>query len=398
MTRHGVRTLLIFALCAIILCGCRVPQPAGAGWEALYEEITGRKPGEQLKPSAAEAAVPNPNEQVAEIIGGLLDDVGVVADETTNTLLLRGSPRDLENLKRLVASLDRPRPQVLIRVFIAEVTLDDTTELGVEWDYTDHIDGVFKTGRGGDETLQISHNLEGRGATLTPSLRYTLETDKLLLRVHALNRKGKVNVLSRPQILTLDNQEASINIGEEVPFIRNTRVTDVGTTFNTIEYEDVGIILTVTPHINPNGWVLLDINLEISKISDSTVTISQGVTAPIISKREAITSVVVKDGQTIVTGGLMRDTTEDTVRSIPFLGRIPLLGQLFRYRKTEVKKTELLIFLTPTILKNAQELRRMSGKMMDRAKLLPGAVNLLEPKAVAPGRGKEASSTARQSR
>ena len=165
-------------------------------------------------------AVPNPNEQVAEIIGGLLDNVDVVADETTNALLLRGSPRDLENLKRLVASLDRPRPQVLIRVFIAEVTLDDTTELGVEWDYTDRIDEVFKAGRGGDETVNIGHDLVGRSATLNPSLKYTLEMDKLTLRIHALDRQGKVNVLSRPQILTLDNQEATINVGEEVPFIR----------------------------------------------------------------------------------------------------------------------------------------------------------------------------------
>jgi general secretion pathway protein D len=197
-------------------------------------------------------------------------------------------------------------------------------------------------------------------------------------------------VLSRPQILTLDNQEATITVGEEVPFIRNTRVTDQGSTFNTIEYEDVGIILTVTPHINPNGWVILDVHPEISAISDSTVPIAEGVTAAVFTKREARTTVAVRDGQTIVIGGMMRDNMRDVVRSVPFLGRIPLLGGLFRFTDTVKEKTELLIFLTPYILKSEQELQRMSGEVLDRARLLPGTLDEhdRENKRLDPNRGK----------
>jgi len=190
--------------------------------------------------------------------------------------------------------------------------------------------------------------------------------------------RGKMNVLSRPHILTLDNKEATITVGNEVPFVRNTRVTDEGSTYNTVEYEDVGIILTVTPHVNSEGWVILEVTPEVSAITDSTVSITEGVTAPIFTKRTAETSVAVRDGQTIVIGGMMRDSINDTVKAVPVLGQIPVLGGLFRQRKAQKEKTELLVFITPYVIDSGDDLREASGDILDRARVLPSHTSGLE--------------------
>ena len=156
-------------------------------------------------------------------------------------------------------------------------------------------------------------------------------------------------MLSRPYILTSDNQEATITVGNEVPFITNTRITDTGQTINTIQYQDIGIILDVTPHINPEGLVILDVAPEISEQTGQGVTISQGVAAPVFSKRSAQSRVGIVDGQTIVIGGLMQDQKTQTITKVPFLGDLPGIGPAFtRYQNTKTK-TELLIFLTPHV-------------------------------------------------
>ena len=169
-----------------------------------------------------------------------------------------------------------------------------------------------------------------------------------------------MDVLSRPSILASDTQEATIPVGQEVPFIRNSRTTETGQTINTIEYEDVGIILTVTPHINPEGLVILDVVPEISTITDTTVPISETVNATVYAKRSATTQVAIYNGQTIVIGGLMEDRIIDAVRKVPVLGDIPLLGELFKHTSKDKIKTELLIFLTPHVAERPDHLTAMS--------------------------------------
>ncbi|MFO8013897.1 MAG: hypothetical protein R6X20_11410 [Phycisphaerae bacterium] len=188
-------------------------------------------------------------------------------------------------------------------------------------------------------------------ATMTANLASTF---------NALQREGRMDVLSRPYILTSDNQEATITVGQEVPFIRNSRLTEEGQTINTIEYEDVGIILTVTPHINPHGLVIMDVAPEISSITDTTVPISETVNATVYAKRSAATQVAIHNGQTIVIGGLMEDRIVDSVRKVPILGDIPLLGELFKSTNKDTTKTELLIFLTPHVADDPQQLPAMS--------------------------------------
>jgi general secretion pathway protein D len=165
-----------------------------------------------------------------------------------------------------------------------------------------------------------------------------------------------------------------IQVGQQLPYISDVIVTTSGNPINTISYASIGIILDVTPHINPDGIVTLDVAPQISSISDSTVTVSQGVTQPIINTRQADSRVQVRDGQTVVIGGLMQDQKTSTVNKVPILGDIPLIGQIFRRTETQKVKTELMIFLTPHVAPEPEQLKPMSEDEMKNTKLTPNAV------------------------
>jgi len=277
----------------------------------------------------------------------------VITDEETNA-----------HIREVIEALDRPVPQVLIKVLFLEVTHNDDLDLGIEgffqevdtFDYSD---------------LTESYNLEtafGVAAETRGGFYRILEED-LTVTIRALSEVGKLEVLSRPSILTRNNQEATITVGQEVPFIRNSRVTSDGQTINTVEYEDIGIILTVTPHISPDRVVELEVIPEISTITGETVQISETVNSPVFAKRSAETGVVVPDGKTVVIGGLMEDSKTTTVRKVPLLGDIPGLGMLFRRKITADAKTELLIFLTPHVIMGTEELERRSELEKDSTEL-----------------------------
>jgi general secretion pathway protein D len=200
-----------------------------------------------------------------------------------------------------------------------------------------------------------------------------IETD-VTAAIRALASTSKLDVLSRPYILTSDNQEASILVGQEVPFVTNSRTTDTGQTINTIEYDDIGIILSVTPHINPEGLVIMDVYPEISALTGQTVPISETVNAPVFARRAAQSRVAIRDGQTIVIGGLMEDRNTDHVDKVPILGDIPWLGALFRRTTQDKIKTELLIFLTPHVARVPDDLKSMSESEKAGTKAVRDAV------------------------
>lgn len=169
----------------------------------------------------------------------------------------------------------------------------------------------------------------------------------------ALENEGRLRVLSRPQILTADNQLATIKVGQKVPVVTSSQVIAVnGNNVNTFQYEDVGVQLEVTPRISPDGFVKMDVSPQITQLSSSTVTISAGFQAPIINQRLATTAVSVQSGQSILIGGLISSSDDSNTKSIPFLGKIPLLGALFRSNSKNIQRTELLILLTPQVLAN----------------------------------------------
>jgi len=280
------------------------------------------------------------------------------ADVDTNTLLVLTSSKNYKKIKPTLEDLDKPIPQVLIKVLFAEVTHSDTVDLGVEFSMLNISDGdsvlttqVF----GGPSPLSY----QGGAASSTGLAVRAIEGD-LDLTIRALQESGRLNVLSRPYILTSNNQLATITIGEEVPIPTGT--TEVaGQSQTTIDYrDDIGIVLNVTPSINPDGLVNMTVNPRITTRSAESVAITETLNAEAFSTRSAETKVSVRDGQTIVIGGLIEDQLKDTIRKIPLLGDIPIAGNLFKRTVKEKTKTELLIFLTPHVAKDAAGLTPIS--------------------------------------
>ena len=282
--------------------------------------------------------------------GDLAGQVYVVADIDTNSLLVRTASKNFDRVKAILEELDRPVRQVLIKVLLAEITHENTTDLGVEFSALNI--------RAGSATGSVGTDFGVVAATGGLVARVVDVDYNITLR--ALQTVGRLNVLSRPYILASDNQEASITVGNIVPFIRDSRLTDTGQTINTIEYEDIGIILDVLPHINPEGLVIMDVAPEISTLTGTTVPISETVDAPVFAKRSALTRVAIRNGQTIVIGGLMEDRITDTIEKVPWLGDLPGIGALFSRTIKSKAKTELLIFLTPHVAALPEQLQGMT--------------------------------------
>lgn len=329
----------------------------GAGGFAAAGGITGRGGIGGLGVSAS----------TARLAAGMAGEVTIIADPDTNSLLIRTKPNNIEMVKMILADLDRPVAQVLIKVLIAEVTHDKGSDIGAEFS----ILNMRPSGLG----QQGGTNFLGPAANLGGGLVAQILEQDFTATIRALETAGKLDVLSRPYILASDNQLASITVGQEVPFITRSQLTEQNTTINTIEYSDIGILLDVIPHINPDGLVILDVAPEISALTGSSVPISETVSAPIFAKRSAQSRVAIRNGQTVVIGGLMEDRRTETINKVPLVGDIPLLGEAFKRREKKNTKTELLIFLTPHVAAQPDALQGMSQTEMEGSKLVPQAVD-----------------------
>jgi general secretion pathway protein D len=293
------------------------------------------------------------------------DQVNVIADPDTNSLLVRTNPKNYDQVKAILDELDRPVAQVLIKVLIAEVTHDRNSDIGAEFSVLN----LRPNGRG--SAVGTDFNV----APANPSgMIVSMLEENVAVTLRALETDGKLDVLSRPYILASDNQLATITVGQEVPFITRSQLTDTGQTINTIEYDDIGILLDVVPHINPDGLVILDVAPEISALTGGSVPISETVSSPIFAKRSAQSRVGVQNGQTIVIGGLMEDKKTQTIDKVPFLGDIPLVGNMFKRNRNQKTKTELLIFLTPHVAARPEQLKKMGEDELDGSKLVPSSV------------------------
>ena len=303
----------------------------------------------------------------ASPLADLIGQVYVVADQDTNSLLIATATKYEKEVRDVLEKLDRPVPQVLIKVLIAEVTHDNSLDVGADWSILN-----LNSRNGGKAGVTLGSSLGN--ATAGTGLTVSLVEDNLTATLHALATAGKVDVLSRPYILTSDNQAAEIVIGSEVPIITNSQLTDTGQQINTVQYRDIGIILDVTPHINPEGLVICDVSPEVSATTDQSTPIASNVSAPVFSLRSANTRVGIKDGTTIVIGGLMQDQKTSTVNKIPILGDLPLIGPVFARTQVSKTKTELLFFITPHVAQSPDNLQSMSQDEMKGTKLTPRAV------------------------
>ncbi len=290
----------------------------------------------------------------------LSDETYFEADPNTNSLLCMTSTKNYEKIKPIIEELDKPVGQVLIKVLFAEVTHSDGLDLGTEFSMLNMRDS-------GGSTQSIG--IFGKGDTLTTMANETSTTGLAIrtlegdldLTLRALAETQKLNVLSRPYVLTRNNQTATITVAEEVPIPESeTTSGSIGSTTSFTYRDDIGIVLEVTPSINRKGLVNMVVVPKITTRTGETVQISESLNPAVFATRSASTQVAVKDGQTIVIGGLIEDQVSETTKKIPLLGDIPIAGALFRRQVKDKSKTELLIFLTPHVAQTPEELTPIS--------------------------------------
>ena len=290
---------------------------------------------------------------------GLIGEAIVEADYDTRSIIVICDSETNEHVAEIIKSLDIPVQQVLIKVVFLEVTYNDDLDFGLE--------GALQADKRGANIFETAFGLaaESRGGF------YKLLESDVNVTLHAIAEKGKLEILSRPSILTRNNQEAVINVGKRVPFVTNVQISSAGQQTNTVEYEDIGIILSVTPFITQEGLVELILAPEISTLTDQTIQISENVSSPVFANRSADTVVVTPNGKTVVIGGMMEDNTTESDKKVPILGDIPLLGLAFQRKVKSKTKTELMIFLTPYVVEGPASLVDLSEQERNQSELIP---------------------------
>ncbi len=320
----------------------------------------------------------------AEALPGVIGDLTVTAYEDINALIIKCTPKTYIALLEVLKKIDIPVKQVVIEVLIAEITLTDSTDFGVQW--------LMRSGATTTGFTTSSEPATGFG-TPTPfaaPLFATLITgtiDKTFLQsfITALASESRVNVLANPQILALDNKEAEIKIGDEVPTatgLTQQPSTGGGTTLvssGQIQYKTVGTILKVTPHITETGNVSMKLVVEQSGIG-SAVTLGSG-TFPSFSTRKATTSAVVSTGRTLFLGGLISEDTSTTKTGIPGLRKIPILGHLFGTTSDSITKRELVVMVTPHVIGNQKEAEEVTRDFQNRVRTIKKKLEKLDAKS-----------------
>lgn len=295
--------------------------------------------------------------------GALIGRTTVVPDPPTNSLIIRTAPPNYPLLRETIEALDARPPQVLFEVAVAEVTLGRGDQYGIDWSVYGRDGGVSL----GDPIIADSVGLQDfviRVVTL----------DRLNVRavLRALSSKSQVKVLSTPEILAVNNREARITVGSKVPFIASTRLGNDVAIDRAVQYQDVGTTLTIIPTINSDDYVSVQLLQEVSSLT--TQTIQAALNAPVISTREATTRAIIRDGQTVVIGGLIGTTREKVESGVPLLKDIPLLGYLFKRETTTTSRTELAIFVTPYLVRSdedADAVRERARKRLEDAEKKP---------------------------
>jgi type II secretion system protein D len=360
--------------------------------------------------------------------------VVIVAEPVSNKLLISATTRYYQEVIRLIEALDAEPAQVVIQVLMAEVDLTNSEEFGMELGlqspvlFTRSI--IPATGTGGtvsfatpatgasvlqngasvSGTANVSafpgfafnsvNPLGGNGSAAGPGIVgfqgisnlgvgrasstsniggfvFSAGSDTFNLLIRALKTQGRIDILSRPQLMTLDNQQASILIGQRVPYVSSVNVTATGLVSNGIAYQPVGVQLTVTPRIGPDGRVLMRVTPEVSSVAPSNVSLGNGVTASAFNTQTVDTTVAAMDGETVVIGGMISKRDDKAENKLPWLGDLPVLGSLWRFRTQSKSKVELLVIMTPHVVHSrfdadrilAEESRRMDWVIGDIMKV-----------------------------
>jgi general secretion pathway protein D len=328
-----------------------------------------------------------PQQKTPSAEGGLFAErFRVVASKETNSIIIISAPQDYDKILQIIRELDVKRDQVLVEALIVEITLNDDRSFGFDWraliDTGIDVDAIVQSNTG---LMQESIQTGGLAGLTVGLLNGTIPTVYAILNANKENTNFKI--VSTPEVVTMDNNEATINISEQIPFLTSSRVDELGNVIQTFDYKDIGISLKITPHVNKNGYITLDIKQTIKKIVEGTSTL----TNPSVFNREVTSRVTVKTERTIVLGGLIRDDTTVVEKKVPLLGDIPLFGLLFRRKTKATERTNLMIFITPHILTEDQSITDITDrKREEQENFEKGAANpkAAEPKAADRKRGR----------
>lgn len=320
------------------------------------------------------------------------EKIFITSYPATNSLLISAPPEDMKEIRRIVEEIDTFRPQVLVEAAIIEMTMTNSQTLGVEWLTGGTASGTRILGGsiiGTDPTagaglvplasgIAAATTSGGTAASalgaLKPGLNIGVIGQSITFGgvtfpnvqafVQALATDDKANVLSTPQLLTLNNEEAEVIVGSNIPYTTSVRLDSAGNPITNFDYRDVGVHLKVKPYINKDGLVYLNIFTEVTTLVTTAATVgSTTQTAPTTNKRSTKTTVGVKDAQTVVISGIIMDNSQDNNRGVPLLRNIPILGRLFGYTNRSDQRTNLLVFLTPRIVYDPEALKKISDEL-----------------------------------
>ncbi len=289
------------------------------------------------------------------LLGG---NVRIVGDDLNNAVLVYAPPSEFRKIEETLKRLDSPATQVLIEATIVEVTLADELQYGLQWYFTDSPRGGLR-GVG-----QLNLNSQGDIRPIQPGFSYTLTNSLGQVRavLNALADQSLIRVISSPSLMVLDNHTAAISVGDQQPIRSSETVTPGGNVTQSIEYKDTGVLLTVTPSVNSGDVVSMSINQAVTDVGAIDAATGQRA----FLQRQIGSRVAVRSGEALVLGGLIKDNTSGGSQGLPFLSRIPVLGALFGTKTQSIARTELLVIITPRVVRTAQDAREISSELRER--------------------------------
>ena len=300
--------------------------------------------------------------------------VRIVADEISNSLIILATPRDYDKIREVLVRIDVVPRQVLIEAIIAEIALTGDLQFGIEYAFaTGGIESILGTsGQGGSATSGITNSsLLQSGAKKAASIgrsglfSFITDQDRFISMISAVNSRSKVNILATPHVIAADNREAHILIGEEVPILTSTQQSTLATAniVSSIQYRDTGTILTILPQVNSAGLVNMEIRQEVSDVGNPSFG---DTSSPSFTSRETETTVVVQNRESVLLGGIIDERIERIRNGVPFLMDVPVLGRLFRFEQDKRERTELVILITPHVIRDRNEAQVVTKEFTSR--------------------------------
>jgi general secretion pathway protein D len=342
--------------------------PTGTAFQPGSTPTTGFQPNTGISGATQPGETNNPSTgQPAAIVSqtlllpGQVTPISITSDDGNNSLVFYSTPRQYGLIQDALRQLDTLPLQVLIEAAITEVTLNNQLQYGVEWRFSGS--GGAATLTNGGPTNALVQNFPGF------SYFFANSNGNIAVALNELSDITTVKVLSAPKVLVLNNHTAALQVGDEVPILQAQVTSTAGSIDNSlpvtneVDYRDTGVILNVTPRVNDSGLVLLDISQEVSDVSSTTTS---AINSPTIQERKISSSIAVKDGQTVALGGLIRDNNTQEKTGIPYLNDIPVLGFLFGATNIEDKRTELLVLLTPRVVRNAEDVKSITDELREK--------------------------------